>query len=167
MTPDDFRSAMRQIPAAVTVVTSSARGVCHGLTVTAVASVSVDPPQVLVCVNRATRSSAAISAAGRFGLNYLGAEHIELAEVFAAPTGDPEDRFRRTRWNANPSGTPLLLDALVAFECVVVNEIHSGTHAIFIGQVIDVRCRKGHALTYQRGAFSRPNLAPGPTLPKP
>ena len=72
-----------------------------------------------------------------------------------------------TRWNANPSGIPLLLDALVAFECVVVNEIHSGTHAIFIGQVIDVRCRKGHALTYQRGAFSRPNLAPGPTLPKP
>ena len=126
MAPDDFRAAMRQIPAAVTIVTTSAHGVRHGLTATAVASVSADPPQVLVCVNRAARSSAAISVAGRFGLNYLDAEHVELAEAFAAPTGDPEDRFRRALWSDSPSGTPLLLDALVAFECIVVNEIRSG-----------------------------------------
>jgi flavin reductase (DIM6/NTAB) family NADH-FMN oxidoreductase RutF len=157
--PDDFRTAMRQIPAAVTVVTSSALGVHHGLTATAVSSVSAAPPQVLVCVNRATRSSAAISVAGRFGLNYLGAEHAELAEAFAAPTGDPEDRFRRAQWSDSPSGTPLLLDALVAFECIVINEIHSGTHAIFVGQVTNVRCREGRSLIYQRGAFASPNLS--------
>ena len=158
---------MRQIPAAVTVVTTSAHGVRHGLTVTAVASVSADPPQVLVCVNRAARSAAAISAAGRFGVNYLDAEHVELAEVFAAPTGDHEDRFRRARWSDSPAGTPLLQDALVAFDCIVVNEIHSGTHVIFIGQVTDVRCREGRALIYQCAGFASPNLSAGPSWPAP
>jgi flavin reductase (DIM6/NTAB) family NADH-FMN oxidoreductase RutF len=153
---DEFRAAMRQIPSVVTIVTTSVHGFRHGLTATAVASVSVDPPQVLVCVHRATRSATAISAAGRFGLNFLSAEHAELAEAFAAPIEDPEDRFRLARWKAGPSGTPLLVDALVAFECVVVNEISSGTHLILVGQVADVRCREGRALIYQRGAFTRP-----------
>jgi flavin reductase (DIM6/NTAB) family NADH-FMN oxidoreductase RutF len=154
---DEFRAAMRQIPSVVTIVTASVHGSRHGLTATAVASVSADPPQVLVCVHRATRSAEAISAAGRFGLNFLGAEHAELAEAFAAPTADPEDRFRRARWKAGPSGTPLLVDALVAFECVVVNEIPSGTHVILVGQVADVGCREGRgALIYQRGAFTSP-----------
>ena len=165
MAPDDFRTAMRQIPAAVTIVTTSAHGVRHGLTATAVASVSAAPPQVLVCVNRATRSSAAISVAGRFGLNYLGAEHVELAEAFAAPTGDPEDRFRRARWSDSPAGTPLLLDALVAFECIVVNEIRSGTHVIFVGQVTNVCCREGRSLIYQCAAFASPNLSASPPWP--
>jgi flavin reductase (DIM6/NTAB) family NADH-FMN oxidoreductase RutF len=167
MAPDDFRTAMRQIPAAVTIVTTSAGGVRHGLTATAVASVSADPPQVLVCVNRGARSSVAISVAGRFGLNYLGAEHIELAEAFAAPTGDHEDRFRRARWSDSPSGTPLLLDALVAFECIVVNEIRSGTHVIFIGQVTAVRRREGRSLIYQCAAFTSPNPSAGPSWPVP
>jgi flavin reductase (DIM6/NTAB) family NADH-FMN oxidoreductase RutF len=145
---------MRQIPSVVTIVTTSTHGVRHGLTATAVASVSADPPQVLVCVHRATRSSAAISAAGRFGLNFLSAEHAELAEAFAAPTVDPEDRFRRARWTTGRSGTPLLVDALAVFECVVVNEIHSGTHAILVGQVADFRCRGGRALIHQHGAFA-------------
>jgi flavin reductase (DIM6/NTAB) family NADH-FMN oxidoreductase RutF len=103
---DEFRAAMRQIPSMVTIVTTSVHGFCHGLTATAVASVSADPPQVLVCVHRATRSAAAISAAGRFGLNFLGAEHAELAEAFAAPTVDPEDRFRRARWTAGGPALP-------------------------------------------------------------
>lgn len=153
---DEFRAAMREIPSVVTIVTTSVHGIRHGLTATAVASVSADPPQVLVCAHRATRSAVAISAAGRFGLNFLGADHAELAEAFAAPTADPENRFRRARWKAGPSGTPLLVDALVAFECLVVNEIASGTHLILVGQVADVRCREGRALIYQRGAFARP-----------
>ena len=97
----------------------------------------------------------------------LGAEHVELAEAFAAPTGDPEDRFRRARWSDSPSGTPLLLDALVAFECIVVNEIRSGTHVIFVGQVTNARCREGRALIYQCAAFASPNLSAGPSWPAP
>ena len=154
--PDEFRAAMREIPSVVTIVTTSVDGSRHGLTATAVASVSADPPPVLVCVHRATRSAAAICAAGRFGVNFLGAEHAELARSFAAPTVDLEDRFRRARWRDGPSGTPLLLDALVAFDCLVVNQIDSGTHVILVGQVLDVRGREGRALIYRRGGFARP-----------
>ena len=174
---DEYRTAMRQVPAAVAVVTTTTPGGRQGLTVTAVSSVSADPPQVLVCINRETRSAEAISAAGRFGVNYLAYEHEELAGAFATPTDNHENRFRLARWVDSPGGTPLLQDALLAFDCTVVNEIHSGTHTIFIGQVTDIRDHDGRPLLYQRGAFTttepvsttegRPGMdpnRPGPTF---
>jgi len=113
----DYRSAMRRVPAAVTVVTAAANhGRRHGLTVTAVSSVSAQPPQLLVCIDRETRSAAAISAAGHFGVNYLDSIHVELAAVFAAPAVDHEERFRLARWADSPNGTPLLQDAILAFD---------------------------------------------------
>jgi len=160
--PADYRSAMRNIAAAVTVVTTATDRGRQGLTVTAVTSVSADPPQLLVCINRNTRSAEAISATGQFGVNYLDAGHAELAAVFAAPTDDHEERFRLARWVDSPTGTPLLQDALVAFDCSVVNEIHSGTHTIFIGQVANIRARDGRPLLYQHGAFTTTGPHPGP-----
>lgn len=159
--PEDYRSAMGQVPAAVTVVTTASNGGRQGLTVTAASSVSADPPQLLVCINRETRSAAAISAAGHFGVNYLDSAHCELAAVFAAPTDDHEERFRLARWVDSPNGTPLLQDALISFDCTVVNEIHSGTHTIFIGQINGLRARDGEPLLYQRGAFTTTDPSPG------
>jgi len=160
MTPEDYRSAMRQIPAAVAVVTTSSEGGRQGLTVTAMASVSAEPPQLLICINGGTRSAAAISAAGFFGVNYLDSAHVELAEVFAAPTDDHQERFGRARWFDSPTGTPLLTDALIAFDCKIVSEIHSGTHIVFIGQVTGVHSHDGRPLLYERGAFT--TTAPSP-----
>jgi flavin reductase (DIM6/NTAB) family NADH-FMN oxidoreductase RutF len=141
------------VPTAVAVVPTSAHGQRQGLTATAVASVSADPPQLMVCVNRASRSASAITAAGRFGLNYLGPEHLDLAEAFAAPIDDPEARFHAARWVDSPSGIPLLGDALASFACDVVSAVDSGTHVVFIGRVTEVRHRTGDALIYRRGAF--------------
>jgi len=151
---EDYRSAMRQIPAAVAVVTTCAGGVRQGLTVTAVSSVSADTPQLLVCVNRETRSGAAISAAGQFAVNFLDTDHAGLANVFAAPTDDHAGRFDRAEWVDGPAGSPLLRDALVAFDCVVVNEMNSGTHTSFIGQVVGIRARDGRPLLHRRGTFT-------------
>ena len=152
--PDDFRVAMRRVPAAVTVVTTVLDGVRHGLTATAVTSVSADPAQLLVCVNRATRSAAAISRSGRFGVNYLGAAQIAVAEAFAAPVADPTDRFRDVAVRLCPAAVPLLRGALAAFSCTVNSEIHSGTHAVFIGQVTHLVGRDTTPLLYQDGAFT-------------
>jgi flavin reductase (DIM6/NTAB) family NADH-FMN oxidoreductase RutF len=153
--PADFRAVMRRVPAAVTVVTTVLDGVRHGLTATAVTSVSADPAQLLVCVNRATRSAAAISRSGRFGVNYLGAEQIAVAEAFAAPAADPTERFRDVALRLGPTDVPLLQDALVAFSCTVVSEIHSGTHAVFIGQVTHMTGQDTAPLLYQDGAFTQ------------
>jgi flavin reductase (DIM6/NTAB) family NADH-FMN oxidoreductase RutF len=76
-------------------------------------------------------------------VNYLNSVHVELAAVFAAPAVDHEERFRLARWVDSATGTPLLQDALLAFDCAIVNEIHSGTHTIFIGQVTDIRANEG------------------------
>jgi flavin reductase (DIM6/NTAB) family NADH-FMN oxidoreductase RutF len=151
---DDYRRAMRQVPGAVTVVTTRVDGVRQGLTVTAVSSVSATPPQLLICINRGTRSAAAISAAGRFGVNYLDTDHLDLASAFAAPIDDHADRFDRADWVDSPAGTPLLRGALVSFDCVVVNEIASGTHAVFIGRVAALATHDGRALLYQHGTYT-------------
>jgi flavin reductase (DIM6/NTAB) family NADH-FMN oxidoreductase RutF len=153
--PTDFRAAMRRVPAAVTVVTTVIDGVRHGLTATAVASVSADPAQLLVCVNRATRSATAISRSGRFGVNYLGTEQIAMAEAFAAPVADPTVRFRDVAVRLCPAAVPMLRDALAAFSCTVISEIHSGTHAVFIGQVTHLIGRDAAPLLYQDGAFTQ------------
>ena len=152
---------MRRVPAAVSVVTTVVDGVRHGLTATAVTSVSADPAQLLVCVNRATRSAAAISRSGRFGVNYLGAEQIAVAEAFAAPVADPTDRFRDVAVHVCPATVPLLQDALAAFACTVVSEIHSGTHAVFIGQVTHLIGQDTAPLLYRDGAFTTPTSHEG------
>lgn len=144
---------MRQVPAAVAVVATAVRGIRHGFTATAVAPVSAEPPQVLVCVNAHSRSSRSIWKAGGFGVSYLTAGHAAIAEAFAAPAADPEDRFRYGTWNQTPSGTPLLADAVAAFECTVVTKVRSETHVIFIGEVTHVRWREDKSLVYKRRSF--------------
>ena len=153
--PDAFRSAMRQIPAAVTVVTTAVHGIRHVLTATAVVPVSAEPPQVLVCVDAHSRSSRSIRRAGCFAVNYLTGEHTAIAEAFAAPAGDPEDRFRHGTWNQTPSGTPLLTDAAAALECTVVTQIRSGTHVLFIGEARHVRWHEDKTLVYKRRTFGQ------------
>ena len=79
-----FRACMRQVPGAVAVVTTVHAGARSGLTATAVCSVSAEPPQMLVCVNRSSSAERVIAAAGRFGVSYLSGDHQTVADAFAA-----------------------------------------------------------------------------------
>ncbi len=77
-----------------------------------------------------------------------------MAEAFAAPVADPTDRFRDVAVHLGPAAVPLLRGALAAFSCTVISEIHSGTHAVFIGQVTHLIGRDATPLFYQDGAFT-------------
>lgn len=145
-----FRACMRQVPGAVTVVTTVHQGTRGGLTATAVCSVSADPPQMLVCVNRSSSAEAVIVAAGRFGVSFLSHEQEKVANAFAASL---DDRFDYAEWTELSSGVPLLQGAAAAFDCVVVQMVQAGTHTIFIGAIVAAVAQEVPNLMYKAGAY--------------
>lgn len=149
---------MRRLAGACTLLTSAAPGQGRagwtGLTATAITSVTADPPQLLVCINRSTWAHGIISQSGLLGVNVLDGQNASLAGRFAG-TVPPEEKFEVGDWRPAASGVPLLASALVSFDCVVNERITASTHDIFICDVLDVviRTTAGHPLIYFDGAF--------------
>lgn len=154
---DIFKLAMRRMAAGVTIITTCDNGERGGLTATAVCSLSADPPQLLVCVNRSTHAHDVIKRGANLCVNLLARRHKALAARFAGQKKGVmgEDRFHAGRWTTLKTGAPVLDDALASFDCVVRETVESSTHTIFIGQVVDVRLRaEGHPLLYAGGSYA-------------
>ena len=147
-----FRACMRGVPGAVTVVTTVHAGARSGLTATAVCSVSAEPPQMLVCVNRSSSAQAVIAAAGRFGVSFLAHDQQGVADAFSASL---DDRFDHAEWTELGSGVPILQNAAAAFDCVVVQMVEAGTHTIFIGAIVAAVARDVPNLVYKQGTYAK------------
>ncbi len=148
---ETFRACMRGVPGAVSLVTTVHAGARSGLTVTAVCSVSAEPPQMLVCVNRSSSAEAVIAAAGRFAISYLAHDQQNVANIFSSSL---DDRFDHAEWIELGSGVPILKDAAAAFDCVVVQMVQAGTHTIFIGAIVAAVAREVPNLIYKQGAYA-------------
>ncbi len=149
-----FRGAMRNLAGGVAIVATGQGEARRGLTVTAVTSVSADPPMVLACINAASGSHDAMLRHRSFSVNLLGVEHAELALVFAGQGGrQGAARFGEAGWVSGESGAPLLEDALCGLECVLESHQRAGSHSILIGRVVAARHRGGGPLLNFRGAF--------------
>ncbi|WP_300297752.1 flavin reductase family protein [Ferrovibrio sp.] len=149
-----FRAAMRRLAATVTVIsTRSESGLRHGMTATAVTSVSADPPAVLACVNRSAALHAQLGLGRRLCINLLHCSQQRLSEVFSGAV-EGEDRFAQGEWLSDAEGVPYLADAQANIFCEV-EALHAyGTHSICIGRVVQVVCRPDVApLVYQDGAY--------------
>jgi flavin reductase (DIM6/NTAB) family NADH-FMN oxidoreductase RutF len=161
-----FKLGMRHLAGAVNIITSVHAGKPYGMTATAVCSASADPPTVLVCVNHATATHGAIDEAAIFCVNVLRHDDQELSGLFSgAQKGDA--RFQPERWTRLATGAPVLLNALVSFDCRVVNRLVHGTHTIFLGEVQALEIgRKGKPLLYSDGQYAKlASLAHGEPLP--
>jgi DNA-binding GntR family transcriptional regulator len=123
------------------------------MTASAVSSLSLDPPMLLVCVNRATITETAIAGSGAFGVNILHEDQGEVAERFAG-RHTPE-KFAGVGTTRGAWGSPLLADALACIECRVHEQVTGGTHTVFMGLVQHAESRPGAPLTYFRGSFGR------------
>jgi flavin reductase (DIM6/NTAB) family NADH-FMN oxidoreductase RutF len=154
---DAFRAAMRQVASGICLVTQNVNGVRAGMTATAVASLSLDPPTLIVCVNRAASIYAGLTPGAAFGVSVLGADHREFADRFAGRTGENgAERFREGGWRIAPNGAPLLGDALATFACDVEEIVERNTHAIVIGRVKHAAAASGGgALLYWRGVYDQ------------
>lgn len=152
---EQFKLGMRSLAGHVTVLTSLHGSHRHGMTATAVCSVSAEPPTVLVCVNRSTTTHEAIARAGVFCVNVLRAEDRELSGLFSGAQKG-EQRFRNELWTRLATGAPVLLGALAAFDCRVVKRIAHGTHTIYLGEVEQLMFgRKGKPLLYADGQYAK------------
>jgi flavin reductase (DIM6/NTAB) family NADH-FMN oxidoreductase RutF len=153
--PDDFRSAMRQLTGGVSIITAGRGSDISGMTVSSVASLSVDPPALIVSVNRAVSSWPLLKRHGFFGVNILAADQIDIAERFAGKGGlKGADRFAGAEWTTRASGVPLLVGALAAIDCEVEEAIERHSHAIIIGRVLGVVVStRSAALAYWQGQY--------------
>ena len=153
---EQFRLGMRSLAAAVTIITTAHAGHRHGMTATAVSSVSAEPPALLACVNRRASTHDAIARSLVFCINVLRVEHVELSRAFSGAQSG-ERRFRSEDWTRLATGAPVLIDALVSFDCRVEQRLAHGTHTLFIGSVERIVAgRKGRALLYSEGQYGKP-----------
>ncbi|PYS98403.1 MAG: flavin reductase [Acidobacteria bacterium] len=151
VTPDDFRAALSRFPSGITVVTSRGRaGEFHGITVSAFCSVSLDPPLVLVCIEKTTGSHDAVNETKTFAVNILGTGQDDLSERFSLPS---MDKFDGVDLRTGFGGIPLLAAALVTLQCRLRNAYDGGDHTIFVGEDEDVSIRDGNPLVYFHGLY--------------
>jgi flavin reductase len=151
---DDFRAAMARLAATVSIVATDGPGGRHGITASAVCSVSDEPATVLACINRASRINTQLKQNGVMSVNVLAHAHREMSLDFAGRPGGPEDRFAAGAWGQLATGAPILLDASIALDCRIVSMAEVGTHSVFFGQLLALRMSEaGNPLLYYNRDF--------------
>jgi flavin reductase (DIM6/NTAB) family NADH-FMN oxidoreductase RutF len=134
--PDTFRAVMGHFVTGITVVTTFADGEPQGITVNALSSVSLEPPLVMVALDRRRFITPSVHAFGRYAVNVLSEEQQALSDCFAgAPVVPGRDAFCGASWTAGSTGLPLLDGAIATLECTVVETFRAGDHELFIGRV--------------------------------
>ena len=141
----------------VTIITLDLEGEVHGMTANAFASVSLDPPLVLVCVDHSARTHAHLHAKKRFGVNVLAGNQRVISDYYARPVRDHEraEEEASARFDRTAKGTPILHVALAYLECSLQSAEEAGDHTIFIAEVEDVVVRQGDPLLFFRGKYRK------------
>ncbi len=157
VTQTEFRKAMASFATGVTVITVDFEGEVHGMTANAFASVSLDPPLVLVCVDHQARTHAHLHAKKRFGVNVLAEHQTAISQYYADPNPSHRhaEREAGARFDRTQHGTPVLHGALAYLECRLHAVQDAGDHTIFIAEVEDVVVRQGDPLMYFRGEYRK------------
>jgi flavin reductase (DIM6/NTAB) family NADH-FMN oxidoreductase RutF len=157
--PDEFRRLLGHFATGVTVVTTSdADARPTGLTVSAFASLSLDPPLVLVCVDHKSQTYPALLERGHFVVNVLTTDQEAVSRRFASTR---LDKFDGIPYRLSPRGLPLIEAALAHIECVTLSTHAGGDHTIFIGRVEGAAFGAGDPLVYYRGKYHRLEGGPG------
>jgi flavin reductase (DIM6/NTAB) family NADH-FMN oxidoreductase RutF len=146
-----FRKAMRRVPTGVTVVTTLKQGEPRGITVNAFASVSLEPPSLLICINREARSYLFISSSRIFCVNVLAGDQRRLAEHFSGSVR--ERQFVEIDYSIDATGAPVLSGTIAHFDCELAHEYQFGSHSILIGHVLSCGARPGSPLAYLNSGF--------------
>lgn len=157
MNSSEFRRAMGQFATGVTIITLDLEGEVHGMTANAFASVSLDPPLVLVCVDHNTRTHAHLHAKKRFGINVLGENQRAISEYYARAERDHEhaETEAGARFDRTQHETPILRGSLAYLECRLHSAQAAGDHTIFIAEVEDVVVHEGDPLLFFRAKYRK------------
>ena len=150
---DEFRTALGCFASGVTVVTT----VCPdnkpgGITVSAFTSVSLEPPLVLVCIDKRASVHDSLTEGKHFAVNILAEDQEHLSRLFASKE---QDRFSRAPYQPGVTGAPVLHGAAASLECRVVSAYPGGDHTIIVGEVESTAVADRRPLAYHRGGYAR------------
>jgi flavin reductase (DIM6/NTAB) family NADH-FMN oxidoreductase RutF/DNA-binding GntR family transcriptional regulator len=148
-----FRQVIGNFMSGVVIITTAHEGHRYGMTVSAVSSLSLEPPMLLVCLNANSATQDAVNRSGRFAVNVLAEDQGELAERFARPGST--DKFSGLTTRTGRAGAPLLPGILAVIECRVAEVVSGGTHRVFVADVVHAETREGAPLAYFRGKFGK------------
>jgi flavin reductase (DIM6/NTAB) family NADH-FMN oxidoreductase RutF len=150
---DEFRAALGRFPSGVTVITTiDGENRLHGITVSAFCSVSLEPPLILVCIDKEAGSHRAFEQSKAFVVNILREDQQFLSDRFASQM---PDKFENVKYRAGIERLPVLEDVLVNLECRLVSAHDSGDHTIYIGEIVVATVNDGNPLVYFRGEYRK------------
>ena len=153
--PEQVRHAMRAWTSGVTIVTAAHKNEQHGMTVSSFASVSLDPPLLMVALQKTTRTSRIVSRARAFGVTILSANQKEISERFAGWSDDSNNRLEGIETEILNTGAPLIKGGLAYFDCRLRQTVDAGTSIIYIGEVVAARQFEGQPLVYYNRQYQR------------
>ena len=145
-----FRQAMGYFASGVTVVTTASVGELYGMTVSSFASLSLNPPLILICIDKGVPSHDMIKDADCFVVNILEERQEHLSRRFATTAND---KFKGVAWHSGQLGLPVLDNTLAAIECRLREALDGGDHTIFVGEVVHTEIREGAPLLYYRRGY--------------
>ena len=149
-----LRRLMRQWATGVTLVTAQDSHGPHGMTVSSFTAISLEPPLILVALERGARTHRIVEQVGHFAVVILRAEQRELAERFAGGIDDGDSRFEGVPYDLTPGGAPVPSEPLAYFDCQVVEAHPAGTHTVFLGLVTGGEAaRSGLPLLYYNRGY--------------
>ena len=143
--PDEFRGAGRLFASGVTVVTVAKGDTFHGMTATAVAFVSLEPPLLLVCLERKSRTRSYVEETGRFALNVLSVDQEPIAKAFALAGDKSLDGIP---YHLDDAHCALFDESIANLSCRTTDMVEAGDHGIFVAEVSAVETRPGSPLIY-------------------
>lgn len=150
-----FRDAMRRLAATVTIISARIGNRRHGITATAVTSLSMEPASLLVCISQSSSMYQLLHDSGHFCVNLLNSEQAALSGFFAGRLPSDE-RFLHGEWRDSRHGIPYLHSAQANVFCIRKRTIAYGSHTIFIGEAEDVRIAdEVSPLIYSNGGYCR------------
>ena len=149
-TADEFREAMSRVASSVSIVSTAGPHGIAGFTCSAVCSVTAEPPTIMVCVNRRSAANAIIKANGVLCVSSLGAEQVELSQMFAGAGHVPmNERFAGPHWGVLSTGAPYCTASRVALDCRVADVREVGTHSVILAEVLSTaHASDGEPLIY-------------------
>lgn len=151
-----FLSAMGKAATGVQVVSTDGPCGRYAMTVSAVCSVSADPPLVLACINQRSPACKAITGNNAFCINFLSAEQALVSDTFAGRgNGTKPFDFECAEWATSESGSSRLLGAAAAVDCKLAASLKAGSHIVFFGYVIAAAYSDATPLVYSRGRYGR------------
>jgi flavin reductase (DIM6/NTAB) family NADH-FMN oxidoreductase RutF len=156
---DLFVQAMGRAVSGVTVVATDGPAGRFAVTVSAMSSVSAEPPLVLACIQRRCPANRAVRENGVFAISILAAAQAHVSDTFAGRPrqGDPFD-FAIGEWRRAVTGAPCLAGAVATFDCALWSAHEAGSHIIFVGRVLAVDAREAAPLLYSGRRYGRPML---------